>query len=321
MTRTGKSRIALVLPWYGKWPVYFPFFLESCRRNPGLDVLLVTDLPEVRNLPPNVKHHHLPFEELRRRIDGRLGVTSSVPGTGKLRDFRPMYGILFCELLGGYSHWAWGDCDLIYGAFDRWLDSIGFGRYDVAGIDRLWLSGSFCAFRNVEKVNRLFERSPDWRLIASIPEYRNFDECGGHWRKLMAGAEPGELPGPVSMTRVCREAEEAGELRVFRGDVVWEGLKPRQLIEYRDGILRSRGEELPVFHFLWVKSRSFFFFPGWKRIPRHYRFDDTGFYGPFSIGFRVPLRAARKLRGAAVSLRRHGLKNLGRRLRNLSENG
>ena len=46
---TVHASIAIVLPYFGKLPNYFPLFLESCRKNPTVNWLFYTDcevLPE-----------------------------------------------------------------------------------------------------------------------------------------------------------------------------------------------------------------------------------------------------------------------------------
>jgi len=39
----------------GDYPWYFPYFLHSCRYNPTIDFLILTDNNAKLELPPNVK--------------------------------------------------------------------------------------------------------------------------------------------------------------------------------------------------------------------------------------------------------------------------
>ena len=48
-------RIIFIIPYIGKYPWYFPYFLHSCRYNPTVDFLIFTDNNHRGlNLPSNV---------------------------------------------------------------------------------------------------------------------------------------------------------------------------------------------------------------------------------------------------------------------------
>ncbi|MEO1131626.1 MAG: DUF6625 family protein, partial [Cyanobacteria bacterium J06639_1] len=39
-------KIALIVVWFGQWPIWFPAFLRSCELNPSVDWLIFTDCPK-----------------------------------------------------------------------------------------------------------------------------------------------------------------------------------------------------------------------------------------------------------------------------------
>ena len=52
----------------------------------------------------------------------RLNLSSSLRLTSqKIKDLKPMHGLVFRELLASYSHWAFGDVDVVYGSLKRFL--------------------------------------------------------------------------------------------------------------------------------------------------------------------------------------------------------
>ena len=49
------KKIAIIVPYFGEFPNYFPLFLNSCRYNPTVDWLLVTDIADPVDYPQNVR--------------------------------------------------------------------------------------------------------------------------------------------------------------------------------------------------------------------------------------------------------------------------
>ncbi|WP_211090272.1 DUF6625 family protein [Pseudothauera nasutitermitis] len=47
--------LCFVIPYFGKWPFWMPFFLASCRANPTVDWLLFSDCGELPDCPPSVR--------------------------------------------------------------------------------------------------------------------------------------------------------------------------------------------------------------------------------------------------------------------------
>ena len=48
-------RVCFILPYFGKWPVWTPLFLESCSQNKGFTWLLFGNQKGLKNTPTNVK--------------------------------------------------------------------------------------------------------------------------------------------------------------------------------------------------------------------------------------------------------------------------
>jgi hypothetical protein len=105
----SNNRIAIVIPYFGKLPVYFNVFLKGCTYNTDLfDVLLFTDIKAPSDLPPNVKFFPINFSEIKKLAEAQLGFEISLEMPYKLCDFKPTYGIIFQEYLKKYDFWALG---------------------------------------------------------------------------------------------------------------------------------------------------------------------------------------------------------------------
>lgn len=68
------TKIALILPYFGKLPNFFRIWLDSCRANLTVDWLLFTDDESKFDFPPNVRVTRMPFDALRERVAALLGV-------------------------------------------------------------------------------------------------------------------------------------------------------------------------------------------------------------------------------------------------------
>ena len=48
-------RLLFVIPYFGRWPFWMPFFLKSCRFNPDVQWLFFTDCGALPDAPSNVR--------------------------------------------------------------------------------------------------------------------------------------------------------------------------------------------------------------------------------------------------------------------------
>ena len=100
------KKIALIVPYFGKFNNYFPLFLISCKNNPNIDWIVFTDDKSKYPFPKNVKVHYTTFEQIRTRIQNIFDFTISLSTPYKLCDYRPAYGEVFAEELSEYDIWG-----------------------------------------------------------------------------------------------------------------------------------------------------------------------------------------------------------------------
>lgn len=146
-----KNKVAIVLPYFGSLPSYFPLFLRSVELNPDFDVLFVTDINlSGVHVPDNVQVIRLSFDDVRSRVATRVPVPFKLDTPYKLCDCRPLYGILFEDELKGYDFWGHCDADMLLGDLSRFItDEI------LDAHDKLFTHGHFVIYRNDKIINQL----------------------------------------------------------------------------------------------------------------------------------------------------------------------
>ena len=116
------NKICVIIPWYGKIPTFFPFFLKGLELNQDvLDVLFFTDEKIPFSTPKNFKRIELPWGELVQRIKQVVSDKANIKSAYKLCDFKPMYGKIFKAQIENYEFWGYGDIDLIYGDLNKYF--------------------------------------------------------------------------------------------------------------------------------------------------------------------------------------------------------
>jgi len=171
------SSIILLCPYFGKLPEYqYPLWLQSCRYNPSVDWLVITDDKTKYDYPANVKVQYSCWEDFRKRVLGRFNFPVVLDRPYKLCDYKPLYGILFQEEVNGYDFWGYTDCsDTIYGDLRKFLT-----EEVLAGSDKIMLLGHFALYRNISLVNERYKLPSKCELtykdVLSTEKILTFDE-------------------------------------------------------------------------------------------------------------------------------------------------
>jgi len=80
------AKIAILIPYFGDWPVWMNFFVESCRWNCDIDWILFTDQAPPENSTANVRYHRISFLDYRDQLSEALGVKVGAEDPYKLCD-------------------------------------------------------------------------------------------------------------------------------------------------------------------------------------------------------------------------------------------
>jgi hypothetical protein len=185
--RHPQYRIAIVVPWLGsRLPPWIEYFIESCKSNGYLfDWLIFHEGLEGMpvNQADNVIYHDLGPQGIARLhgagISAALGLDEdealnltqtfedSLGARPKLLvDLKPTTGMVFAEYLTEYSHWSWGDLDMIVGDMAGWVDRAELEDYHIftytfGDNERLYTRGQFAAHRNTPRINELWQACPE----------------------------------------------------------------------------------------------------------------------------------------------------------------
>lgn len=78
-------------------------------------------------------------------------------------DLKPLTGVVFDDYLEGYSHWTWGDVDIIWGDLNEFIDKRELVDNDIVTYSfgdqtRLYMRGQFCIHKNNPTINNVWRR-------------------------------------------------------------------------------------------------------------------------------------------------------------------
>ncbi|VEI30566.1 MULTISPECIES: DUF6625 family protein [Stutzerimonas stutzeri subgroup] len=204
--------IIIIIPYFGKWPFWMPFFIESCRANPNINWLLLGDCADLEDLPNNVEQRFFAFVDYCAFVSECLGINFNPSNPYKLCDLKPALGFIHAEDVAGYDFWGFSDLDLIYGDLRSYFSDERLRKYKVLSTHERRISGHFCLLRNEPELNSLFWKIPDFVRRAEDPKNHALDEGGFSriflWRKNFP--KPlFELVGLFNRWRRVAEFEEA----------------------------------------------------------------------------------------------------------------
>ncbi len=259
-----KNRIAILICFFGKLPWYFHYFVHTCKYNPTVDFIIITDDRSWSySLPKNVMIIHQEMEEINRKASQKLGFTTNIREAYKLCDFKPAYGYLFPELVKGYDFWGHGDIDVIFGDIRQFISDEVLENHELVNVRHDFISGYFLLFRNNEKMNTLFMQSKDYEKVLSSSVHYCFDETNfqfGDFAEI--DIYPKVKHEVESMMHVVRRLENKGELKTYFDFHVIEGL-PGRLKWEKGKLFYKNTYEILLYHMIYFKNA---FKP--KQIPK-----------------------------------------------------
>lgn len=155
------KKIRLIIPYFGKLPKFFPYFLLTAKRNQKIDFLIYTDqkVDQFTILNANnIEFVTLSFDELREKVQSKFDFKISLKTPYKLCDYKVAYGLIFEEELKGYDYWGFCDTDVLLGDIYQFLEEHSFFENDYV---RYGLLGHLQIFKNSQEVNRIFMSGKD----------------------------------------------------------------------------------------------------------------------------------------------------------------
>lgn len=172
--------LILLCYWFGPWPDWMNFFVESCKWNPGVRWRIHTDCSEPENKADNISYVHVSFADYKALVRDRLDIAFDPPSPDKLSDVRPAFGFLHERDTEGFPFFGWGDLDVVYGDISRFYGPQQLANVDVVSTHPERLSGHFTVLRNIPSLRRAFEEIPDYRGMLESPDQFGVEETQFH---------------------------------------------------------------------------------------------------------------------------------------------
>ncbi len=247
MPSAGHSA-ALIAVQLGRLPRTVDFFLRSAGRNPAFEFHVLTDDPAAgdHDWPANVHHVPIHVRDLDARTAAVLGFPVPLDDPRKLCDLRPLFGLLFADLVGDREFWGFVDLDVIWGDLARYLTDDVLADHDLISADPRRICGPCTLVRNDELGREMGLAIPDLEVLLRSPAHHALDER--HFDTRVAGlAASGE--------RRCLFSHRAGgaPMQAYGADAVGAS-PPRFPCTWRAGRLtvHAHGGETMLLHLLRV---------------------------------------------------------------------
>lgn len=167
--------ILLIIPYFGKWPLWFDSYLISIAENPTIHWLCPTDCKIPQKYPGNIKFLPFTLTELNKHVNTVVGV--DVPlNPRKFCDLKPAYGEIFAEEVKYYDFWGFCDMDIVWGDIRKYMTTELLNTYDIISSRKENISGHFTLFKNNEILNSLYKKLPNYKELFRVPEFKWTDE-------------------------------------------------------------------------------------------------------------------------------------------------
>lgn len=252
-----QPRIRFIIPYFGRWPFWMPFFLKSCAHNPTIDWLIFTDCGVPEGAPENVCFEEISYQDYCQLVSDRLEIPFAPPNPYKLCDIKPALGYIHKEHVAGYDFWAFGDIDVIYGDLRAYFTNHRLAKKDLLSTHSRRVSGHLCLMRNTPEMLEAFKLIPDWKARFEDPVHMALDE--GAFSRLFIGHKN----WPYWLRRFAEQLKERSRRSEFveahsTFTLLRNGKKtiPAKWV-WQDGRLTNSeqpGVCLPYFHFLFWKN-------------------------------------------------------------------
>jgi hypothetical protein len=254
-----QKSIIFLMPYFGCFPEWFTFYLESCRWNPTIDWVFFTDCTIPENTPDNVRFVQISFEEYQKLVSERLDIKFKPESSYKVCDIRPAFGQVHQEYIEGYDYFGFGDVDVIYGNLrEFYTDDVL--QYNVLSTHANRVSGHLFLIKNDEQWLNAFRKIPNWQQSMSQPSYVGIDE--GAFSKVLRGRKSipyrlYKLLGILDPYK-CNNLFEERFSTILSGSPWLDGSYnyPEAWLWHRGTLLANSCKEMMYLHFMnWKSTR------------------------------------------------------------------
>ena len=173
-----KRKICLLHVYFGNLPVWFPFFIQSCKTNTDIDFIIFSDnnLSDIQTASSNIKFNKFTLQDFNLLASQKLNFKVTVEKPYKICDFKPAYGKIFENYLSGYDFWGYCDNDLIFGNLRSFITKELLRKFDFISLYKGFASGPLCLYRNNDDLKNLYRSIDNYENILLKTEYFGIDE-------------------------------------------------------------------------------------------------------------------------------------------------
>ena len=153
-------KCCFIIPYFGKFPNFFPLFLKTCSWNKDFNWLLITDSDVPYNYPENFNVVKMTFNELKVMVQSRFDFEIAFDSPYKLCDYKPAYGYIFEDYIKDFRFWGHCDVDTIMGNLSSYISEDLLDEYD-----KIFCIGHMVLYKNTSEINRLFMSKYKGRIL------------------------------------------------------------------------------------------------------------------------------------------------------------
>ena len=263
----------------GKYPWYVPYFIHSCRYNPTIDFIIITDNNDKNlELPANMKIIPCSVEQFKAKTFNALGFDVAIESGYKLCDFKPAYGYIFPDLIKDYDFWGYCDLDVIFGNIRLFMTDELLNEYDIISARHDYLTGCFALYRNNPFMCELFMQSKDYRKVYTDSRNFFFDETNFAFEAFAENLHYSQIRTEVeSMTHVVRRLQEENKLKALFEFQIVEGFAGNMLWNRGTLIYRKQYEAM-LYHLVRFKRKYSEETDLYRKIPDEFRIGKKKIY-------------------------------------------
>lgn len=276
-------KIAIIIPYFGKFPEWMRLFLYSCHlnyridHNVFIDWIIFTDNSPIENIYPNTKFYYLSFKDYCDRVSDSLHINFHPLTPYKFCDLKPFYGIIHKKELQDYSHWGFGDLDLCYGNLSLVINKMNLRKYRLITTHADRIAGHFTVIEKKSIYTDLCLKISNWEIKLLDENVLGLDEMD--FTNLVRPT----MTNWLRMYRYLARPFGVGIYKFMRIPNMIHNLYADSLIkEYytsplpKNGeqwiwnietntLINSSGRSIPYLHFLFFKKTPFWKTPNyWK---------------------------------------------------------
>lgn len=281
--------ICILIPYFGKWPEWFPLFLHSCRYNPTVKWHFFTDCGLPENPPENIVFSELSYPDYQQLISKKLGI-HYIGSPYKLCDIKPALGFIHRDIIAEENYFGVGDIDVIYGNLRKFITPAVLTKKLISTHpDRV--SGHFYLMENSDEMRNMFRQIPEWKAAFENPKHCGVDESQFTKLFIRHRKHPEWIKRISPAYRACLFCEQHSTVMSHKHPWIDGTMHYPELWEWNQGTLSADGHEMMYLHFMNWKSGRWHNRDGtpatapWETLNQLIQFND-----PMPDSFRIDSR-------------------------------